>query len=80
MIYPGQGTEVSSGSNDTITLGSTPIGSSVSVFINGFLLRSYRIVRLPSNVITLGTGVLTGAVVVVEWLTANSSPGGITLS
>ena len=79
--YWGQGDASASSGNNTITLGSTPVSnSSVTAFVSGAVLRPSTAYSISGNIINLTSGLSSGNIVVVDWVTANSTPGGISLS
>ena len=78
-VYYGQGYATAAAGNNTITLGSTPIANSVSIFVAGSIL-SPGLYSISGAVITVTGGLTSSATVVVNWTTTNSTPGGITLS
>jgi hypothetical protein len=77
-LYFGAANGVSA-ANTTITLGSTPVANSVSIFSNGSILR-------PGIDYTSAGAVMSAAAyyqvgnITANWATLNSVPGGITLS
>jgi Concanavalin A-like lectin/glucanases superfamily len=78
-LYFGQGFATASTTTATITLGSTPVtASAVSVFINGSI-QPQSAYSISGGVITLATPATSGNVVVVTWVTTNSTPGGVAL-
>lgn len=68
-----------SASNTTITLGSTPVANSVSVYSNGSILRpilDYTVSGMALN----ATSYFPVGNITVNWSTTNVTPGGISLS
>lgn len=80
LISAGQGDAVAAGGETLITLGSTPLARSVSVYVGGSILRPSTAYTISGGVITLFSSLTAGQVVCVNWATANSTPGGIALS
>lgn len=78
-LYFGQDFAVASTGNNLITLASTPLAKSVSVFIDGPIL-SPSAYTISGSVITLTSTLSSGNQVVVNWATTNSTPGGIVVS
>jgi hypothetical protein len=78
-IFFGQGDASATAGNTTITLGSTPLAHSVSVFVNASIVRPSTL-TIAGAVITLPGALSTSDIVVVNWSTSNATPGGIALS
>jgi hypothetical protein len=77
-VFYGSGDAVASTGQNQITLGSTPITGSVKPFING-LRKASGAYTLSGAVITLVSAFTSGDIALVDWVTLNSTPGGITL-
>jgi hypothetical protein len=79
-LYFGRGNATATAGNNVITLGSTPVtASAVSVFVAGSILPSSAY-SISGAVVSLTSALSAGNVVVVTWVTTNSTPGGISLS
>ncbi|GGA79531.1 hypothetical protein GCM10011507_33450 [Edaphobacter acidisoli] len=79
-LYFGQGDAVASSGNNKITLGSTPLTGSLSVFVNGDILRPSTAYSASGVNVSLTSSLSTSDVVVANWATSNSTPGSISLS
>jgi hypothetical protein len=77
--YYGNATATASSGNNYVTLGSTPVAGSLSIFVNGDILPPTAWSVSGANA-TLGTPLSSADVVVATWNTTNSTPGSITLS
>jgi hypothetical protein len=82
--YYGQGVATAAAANTVITLGSTPIVGSESVFVlsNGatFCLSPGTDYTISGAVITMTSDLSIGDVVNARWATTNPTPGSIALS
>ena len=78
-VYFGQGYATASAGNNAITLGSTPLAGSLSVYVAGSIL-SPSAYSVSGTVISLTAALSSGQDVAVSWATSNSTPGGIALS
>jgi hypothetical protein len=76
-MYFGQGFATAGSGSTTITLGSTPVSnSSVSIYVNGSILTP-NAYSISGTTITLSSALSAGDVAVVNWVTTNATPGGI---
>jgi hypothetical protein len=79
-IYFGQGDAAAAAGNNAVTLGSTPLSGSLSIFVGGQILRPSTAYTLSGTAASLTSSLTSGQVVVANWATSNATPGGITLS
>jgi hypothetical protein len=73
-----EGTAATS-ANYKVTLGSTPITNSVRIWVQG-LLKKPSSYTLSGTVASFLATFTSGDVIVAEWVTANATPGSITVS
>jgi hypothetical protein len=78
-LFFGNASAIAINGNNVITLGSTPVAGSVKVMLNGVQLPLANL-SVSGAVVTYAGAWTAGDVITSQWTTANSTPGGITLS